>query len=80
MTKADIELREVAHQKALLTVPVGQTGSGAARYGAAMYFYQRKAMSAELLEIYRRCCKFDHEDPIDLAAFEGIPNEVRFEV
>ena len=61
-------------QKELLALPVGQRGSGAARYGAAMYFYQQKLMSAELLEIYRRCCKFDYEDPVDLAAFEGIPN------
>lgn len=79
MTNADFEAGEIAYQKALLTVPVGQPGSGAARYGAAMYFYQRKEMSAELLEIYRRCCKFDHEDPVDLAAFEGIPNVVHVE-
>jgi hypothetical protein len=29
-------------------------------------------MSQEMLEIYRRCCKFDLEDPIDLAKFEGV--------
>ncbi|MFT7524517.1 MAG: hypothetical protein ACI92A_002386, partial [Candidatus Paceibacteria bacterium] len=31
-----------------------------------------KKMTAEMLEIYRRCCKFDMEDPIDLARFESI--------
>lgn len=59
-------------QRALLGTPVGQPGSGYARYGAAMYFYGQGALSAELLEIYRRCCKFDAWDPQDLARFEGI--------
>ena len=67
MTTADFE-----HNRDLLQTAVGQRGSGAARYGAAMYFYQHGRMSAELLEIYRRCCKLDHEDPADLARFEGL--------
>ena len=64
---------ETARNRALLALPVGQPGSGAARYGAAMYFHQRGEMSGALLEIYRRCCKLDAEDPRDLARFEGIP-------
>ena len=56
-----------------LSTPVGLPGSGAMRYGAAMYFYARGNMPAEMLEIYRLCCKFDHEDPIAIARFEGIP-------
>jgi hypothetical protein len=59
-------------QKALLFSEVGAPGSGAARYAAAMYFYNQARMSAEMLEIYRRCCKFDFEDPIDVAKYEGV--------
>ena len=56
----------------LLRRPVGEPGSGAARYGAAMFFYNRGEVSGEMLEIYRRCCKFDHEDPLLLARLEGV--------
>ena len=63
---------EDARQGAFLNLPVGQKGSGGARYAAAMYFYQQGKMSAEVLEIYRRCCKDDAEDPVDLARFEGL--------
>lgn len=63
---------ERARQHLLLSTTIGLSGSGAARYGAAMYFYQQGDMSAELLEIYRCCCKLDNEDPLDLARFEGV--------
>jgi hypothetical protein len=59
-------------QYALLTSPVGRPGSGAMRYGAAMYFYNHHALSAETLEIYRRCCILDQEEPVELAQFEGL--------
>ena len=59
-------------QKALLNSKVGVSGSGYIRYGAAMYFYNQGELSAEMLEIYRRCCKFDKEDPIDLDQFESV--------
>lgn len=65
-------LSEASVQKTLLMTAVGLPGSGAVRYGAAMYFYQQGDMSAELLEIYRCCSKFDNEDPLDLARFEGV--------
>lgn len=65
-------MTEIDAQLALLRTAPGVPGSGALRYGAAMYLYQHSRMSAELLEIYRRCCKFDAEDPVDLARFEGI--------
>jgi hypothetical protein len=42
------------------------------RYGAAMYFYNHHALSAETLEIYRRCCILDQEEPVELAQFEGL--------
>ena len=66
-------MTEDTDARALLAeTPVGAVGSGALRYAAAMSLYQAGQMSAELLEIYRRCCKLDQEDPVDLAAFEGI--------
>ena len=64
--------QETARQRALLLAPVGAPGSGGVRYAAAMYFYARGSFSAEVLEIYRRCAKFDAEDPVDLARFEGL--------
>ena len=61
-------------QQELLDSKLGISGSGYARYGAAMYFYNQGILSEAMLEIYRRCCKFDNEDPIDLAEFEKVPN------
>ena len=61
-------------QQELLNSKLGISGSGYARYGAAMYFYNQGLLSEAMLEIYRRCCKFDNENPIDLADFEKIPN------
>ena len=63
---------EFKKQKILLASKVGTPGSGAIRYAAAMYFYNHGKVSPEMLEIYRRCCKLDREDPIDLAQFEGV--------
>lgn len=63
---------ETDRQHTLLTAALGIPGSGMARYAAAMYFYNQKLISAEMLEIYRRCSKDDREDPIDLARFEGV--------
>ena len=59
-------------QADMLHTPVGAQGSGAARYAAAMFFYNERAMSIEMLEIYRSCSKFDHEDPLDMARHKGI--------
>ena len=61
-------------QQELLNSKLGVSGSGYIRYGAAMYFYNKGILSEAMLEIYRRCCKFDNEDPIDLAEFEKVPN------
>ncbi len=72
MTTSRADVAEADRQQALLSAAVGQPRSGAVRYAAAMYFYHRGDISAALLEIYRRCCKFDDEDPVDLALFEGI--------
>ena len=36
--------------------------------------YNQGILSEAMLEIYRRSCKYDNEDPIDLADFEKVPN------
>ena len=59
-----------------LRAPVGQVRSGYLRYAAAMHFYQRGELSAELLEIYRWCCKWDGEDPVAVAEHEGVCTQV----
>lgn len=64
--------REKEFQTALLYSDIGRPGSGAARFAAAMYFYNDGRLSAPMLEIYRRCCNLDGEDPVDLARFEGL--------
>ena len=52
--------------------PLGQPGSGAARYAAAMQLYVDGRLPAEVLEIYRRCLNLDHEDPVALAQAHGL--------
>lgn len=67
------ELDETAkEQLQLLATPLGLPRSGYIRYGAAMYFYQRGKLSKEVLEMYRRCCKLDNEDPLAVAVHDGI--------
>ena len=61
-----------AEQLDLLPTPIGRPASGYARYAAAMYFYKTGKISASLLEMYRRCCKLDHEDPLAVAYHDGI--------
>ena len=67
------ELDEYELQRSLLMAEVGAPGSGAARYAAAMYFFSSGLMPVDMLEIYRRCSKFDREDPIAWARYEGVP-------
>ncbi len=63
---------EFHRQRTLLLSAIGGKGSGYDRYSAAMYFHNGGMVSPQLLEIYRRCCKLDNEDPIQLAIHEGI--------
>ena len=56
---------EDAENWALILTPAGEEWSGRARYAAAMYFYRKNEMSAEVLEIYRICSRIDHEDAVD---------------
>ena len=57
------ETAEDKRQLTLLTLPLGQPGSGMIRYGAAMYFYRRGMLDADTLEAHRNCCNLDFEDP-----------------
>jgi len=72
MLQIACETIEDETQKRLLNTPPGPVRSGYERYSAAMHFYQTGKISAELLEIYRICCKLDHEDPIRVARLEGV--------
>lgn len=49
----------------LILTPAGEEWSGRTRYAAAMHFYRRGEMSADVLEIYRICSRIDHEDAVD---------------
>ena len=81
MSNSSVVSSEFEQQKAQLFSKVGEPGSGAGRYAAAMYFYNQGRISVELLEIYRRCSKFDFEDPVKLARHEGleVPMEQHYE-
>ena len=59
-------------QRNLLGTPVGQPGGGMMRYAAAMHFYRRGLIDAELLEIYRICARQDNADPREVARIEGL--------
>ena len=75
MNRASADQYELDEQRKVLDLDVGIPGSGVARYSAAMYFYKQGQISLEMLEIYRRCSKFDHDDPISLAKQEGVITE-----
>jgi hypothetical protein len=49
----------------LILTPAGEEWSGRARYAAAMHFFKRGEISAEVLEIYRVCSRLDDEDAVD---------------
>ena len=67
---------EDLRQLAMLGSPLDEPISGRARYGAAMYFYQRGMISEESLEVYRICSRIDHEDPGPFLARLGLAKEV----
>ncbi|MFC3076401.1 hypothetical protein [Shinella pollutisoli] len=50
----------------IVAMPPGAEWSGRARYAAAMYFYQRGEMAADVLEVYRICSRLDAEDPVSV--------------
>ena len=63
---------EAAENWSLINTPLGNEWSGRTRYAAAMYFYKRGEMSADVLEVYRMCSRLDAEDPLDILATRGI--------
>ncbi|HAB38799.1 MAG TPA: hypothetical protein DCE52_12520 [Rhodobacteraceae bacterium] len=63
---------EISVQRELLFTSVGIKGSGAMRYGAAMFLYNVGLVNKDMLEIYRICSKYDHENPLELAMSQGI--------
>ena len=50
----------------LIRTPPGTEWSGRTRYAAAMFFFQKGEMCAEVLEVYRICSRLDGEDPLDV--------------
>ena len=59
-------------QWALVNAPLGEEWSGRTRYAAAMYFYKRGEMSAEVLEVYRICSRLDRQDPLAIVRDRGV--------
>ncbi|MDG4883765.1 hypothetical protein [Mesorhizobium sp. WSM4884] len=66
---------EAAEQWALVNTPLGEMWSGRTRYAAAMYFFKRREMNAETLEVYRICARLDHEDPLPIIRDRGVGKE-----
>ncbi|HEU0223676.1 MAG TPA: hypothetical protein VFR34_15895 [Paracoccaceae bacterium] len=63
---------EMAEQRRLLASPLGEPGSGMARYAAAMFFYRAGRISADELEVFRVCARMDGEDPREWARGRGL--------
>jgi hypothetical protein len=56
-----------------LDAPLGQSGSGRVRYGAAMALYAQGQISAEVLEVYRIASAHDGRDPAVILREMGLP-------
>jgi hypothetical protein len=56
-----------------LDAPLGQSGSGRVRYGAAMALYAQGQISAEVLEVYRIASAHDGRDPAVMLREMGLP-------
>lgn len=72
MAEIDAEDRE---QWELVNTPLGEHGAGRTRYAAAMYFYKRGELPAEVLEVYRLCSRLDHQDPLAIVRDRGVGKE-----
>lgn len=62
---------EAAENWELVNTPLGEHWSGRTRYAAAMFFYKRGQMPAEVLEVYRICSRLDHQDPLPIIHDRG---------
>ncbi len=75
----DAKAAENRKQLTLLHTPPGAAGSGRVRYGAAMYFYMNKVLSADALEVYRGLAKRDRENPQPFLLALGLSDEFETE-
>ena len=73
-TEIDGEAPDNEHneQWELVNTPLGEAWSGRTRYAAAMYFYKRGELPAEVLEVYRLCARLDNEDPLAIVRDRGV--------
>jgi uncharacterized protein YutE (UPF0331/DUF86 family) len=55
------------------------SGAGKMRYAAAMYFYQKEAITDIVLEIYRALAKDDQTSPLDIITALNRQNEIEEE-
>lgn len=69
--------QEILENWRLLQTPLGEPWSGRARYAAAMFFYQRGVIDAEVLEVYRICSRLDWQDPFPILADRGLDADWR---
>lgn len=56
-----------------LHAPLGVSGSGRVRYGAAMALWRDGLITAEVLEVYRIASAHDHRDPLQELSSRGLP-------
>lgn len=63
---------DAAEQWRLINTPLGEEWSGRTRYAAAMFFYKRDELTAEVLEVYRICSRLDHQDPVAIMRDRGV--------
>lgn len=76
MTRISVKTHEDQRQYAMLTSPPGPPLSGRMRYAAAMYFYMRRMIGSETLEVYRICSGLDREDPRISLEIRGLAHEI----
>jgi hypothetical protein len=69
---------EDTRQLGLVRTVLGEAGSGLARYGAAMHFYQRRLISSDTLEVYRACALEDGLDPLSELLRLGLTHDIQF--
>lgn len=74
MAEADTQSpdNERDEQWELVNTPLGETWSGRTRYAAAMYFYKRGELPAEVLEVYRLSSRLDNQDPLAIVRDRGV--------
>ncbi len=69
-------MSSIARQLEFLLMPVGEPGTGAARYAAAMHLYQKRLLTEDVLEVFRICAPDDKIDPFAQLERRGIANPI----